>query len=187
METMTKKASEQADGAGSGATTNGHTNALRAGLLTRADFSIVVDAANALVIRDDFNARGSQDYNRTVTNDVENVVLALAPQLRGRRLFYIDTDGRLDEILYEGERFLWFGAIATAENLAQLQAENDELRDAVKAQAPLLPLRTYDTDDRLFGLLNAVVLLEERGDRCHIELARTHDKITGVTLSVEDL
>ncbi len=60
-----------------------------------------------LVIRD----VGPWDKHPSVTNDAENVVLELTASgllARGRRLFYIDSDGAKDELLHDNGRFLGF-------------------------------------------------------------------------------
>lgn len=62
-----------------------------------------------LVIKD----VGPWDQHPTVTNDAENVVRALASQghlPEGRRLFYYDSDGRLDELLVKDGQFVGFAA-----------------------------------------------------------------------------
>ena len=46
--------------------------------------------------------------NRSVTNDVENVVKKILPQLNGRRLFYRDSMGVVDEIIIEEGEFFEF-------------------------------------------------------------------------------
>lgn len=75
-----------------------------------ANYAIVLAESNdeRLVIRD----IGPHHLFKTVTNDVEHVVmnLALYPpgHLTGRRLFYYDSDGQLDEICHENGRFVGF-------------------------------------------------------------------------------
>lgn len=70
----------------------------------RARFHVVRVTAEAVTIHDD----GPWDRHPTVTNDADNVVRALADALRGRRLFYYDSDGRLDEILVRNGAFAGF-------------------------------------------------------------------------------
>lgn len=57
---------------------------------------------------------GPWDVHRTITNDAENVVRLLAPFLRGRRLFYVDSAGDLDEIEYAGDVFIRFSCHGNA-------------------------------------------------------------------------
>ena len=60
-----------------------------------------------LVIKD----VGPWDQHPTVTNDAENVVRNLVAEghlPEGRRLFYFDSDGRLDEILVKDGQFVGF-------------------------------------------------------------------------------
>ena len=76
----------------------------------KANYIIVEDdhqRGAALVIKD----VGPWDQHPSVTNDAENVVQALAAQgylPEGRRLFYYDSDGRLDELLVKDGKFVGF-------------------------------------------------------------------------------
>lgn len=75
--------------------------------VTRARYELVKAESDAdrLVIRD----VGPWEDHPTVTNDAVRVVSELAANLvGGRRLFYYDTDGRLDEILITDGRFAGF-------------------------------------------------------------------------------
>ncbi|MBE3109350.1 MAG: hypothetical protein IMZ46_02380 [Acidobacteria bacterium] len=72
-----------------------------------ANYIIVVAGPDRVVIRD----VGPWDRYLSVTNDAENVVRELAGNalLRpGRRLFYYDSDGQLDEILFKDGQFVGF-------------------------------------------------------------------------------
>lgn len=69
-----------------------------------ASYRIEEDTADKLVIRD----LGPWDQHPTVTNDAEGVVYELGSQLRGRRLFYYDSENNLDEILVKEGRFAGF-------------------------------------------------------------------------------
>jgi hypothetical protein len=69
-----------------------------------ANYSVVVDVADRLVIRDD----GPWDKHPTVTNDAENVVAELAPRLNGRRLLYFDSERDLGELLVKDGKFAGF-------------------------------------------------------------------------------
>jgi len=71
---------------------------------SKAAFSIIIDTKEKLVIRDD----GPWSEHRTITNDAEQVVSALAGDLKGRRLFYFDSTGELDELLVSGGKFTGF-------------------------------------------------------------------------------
>lgn len=70
----------------------------------RAQYEIVEDLAERLVIRDTGHAAGRM----TVTNDAEAVVASLAPVLRGRRLLYFDSTGTLDELVHRDGAFVGF-------------------------------------------------------------------------------
>lgn len=71
-----------------------------------ANYAIILVESNdeQLVIRD----IGPHHLFRTITNDAEHVVMNLASQLDGRRLFYYDSDGQLGEICHEDGRFAGF-------------------------------------------------------------------------------
>lgn len=75
--------------------------------------------ARWVVIEDDFNDEfplviqdvGPWTERPTITNDVEAVVEDLVAEKRlpeGRRLFYVDSDGRKDEIVHAGGKFVRF-------------------------------------------------------------------------------
>ena len=66
-----------------------------------ASYQIVDETETSLTIRD----VGPWDKHPTVTNDAEGVVYELAAQLRGRRLFYYDSENNLDEILVRDGAF----------------------------------------------------------------------------------
>lgn len=72
--------------------------------MRRANYTVVSDTPEQLIIRDE----GPWDRHPTVTNDAENVVKELAPQLGSRRLLYIDSEGDMDELAHEHGRFIGF-------------------------------------------------------------------------------
>jgi hypothetical protein len=73
----------------------------------KARFELVSSGAESVTIRD----IGHRDGHPTITNDAEAVVeylvfyRVLPP---GRRLFYFDSEGQLDEIKVEDGRFAGF-------------------------------------------------------------------------------
>lgn len=72
-----------------------------------ANFRIEHAGTFEVVIRD----IGPWDEHPTVTNDAEGVVARLikAGDLqRGQRLFYYDSEGRFDEIIFRDGRFVTF-------------------------------------------------------------------------------
>jgi hypothetical protein len=72
-----------------------------------ANFEIVSAEDGNLTIRD----LGPWSKHPTVTNDAEAVVKRLVRHgilKAGMRLFYYDSEGRLDEILHDGEKFTGF-------------------------------------------------------------------------------
>ncbi len=76
----------------------------------QANYIVQRDVAGSpLVIRD----VGPWHEHPTVTNDIEGVVRRLTAEgrlPRGRRLFYIDSDGQMDEAEHDGERFVRFSS-----------------------------------------------------------------------------
>lgn len=70
----------------------------------RAHYRIVGETDYALIIED----LGPWDYHMTVTNDAAGVVAELATELAGRRLFYFDSVGALDEITHQRGKFTGF-------------------------------------------------------------------------------
>lgn len=73
----------------------------------KAVIEIVARCYDELIIRDVGHAYGKM----TVTNDAEEVVAELHRQdiLGGRRLFYHDSEGQLDELRHDGNgKFLGF-------------------------------------------------------------------------------
>lgn len=66
----------------------------------------MLEGPDRLVIRD----LGPWDRHPTVTNDAESVVRELEPILSGRRLFYYDSTGQLDELVIRDGHFAGFKA-----------------------------------------------------------------------------
>lgn len=69
-----------------------------------ANFEIASLDNDCVLIRD----IGPWDQYLTVTNAVEEVVANLLPILCGRRLEYIDSEGKRDQILVEDGKFAGF-------------------------------------------------------------------------------
>jgi hypothetical protein len=91
----------------------------RRGMLNEvANFSIVEEDLLSVTIRD----LGPWDKFKTVTNAAEFVVETLVAAGRlpeGKRLFYFDSEGELDELLIQGGRFAGFKAARTPEQRAR--------------------------------------------------------------------
>lgn len=51
---------------------------------------------------------GPWDKYPSVTNVAESVVEELAPNLKGRKLLYYDSDGQIDELLVKDGKFAGF-------------------------------------------------------------------------------
>lgn len=62
-----------------------------------ANFSIIEDTPQRIVLKD----IGPWDRHLTITNDAEEVVRRVANRLKGRRLFYYDSEGEMDELLVD--------------------------------------------------------------------------------------
>lgn len=69
-----------------------------------ARFSMLHSDDRSVTIRDE----GPWSYHPTVTNDADWVVASLLTIIGKRRLFYVDSDGRLDELLIKASRFAGF-------------------------------------------------------------------------------
>lgn len=70
-----------------------------------ASFRVVAETEESVTLQD----VGPWTVHATVTNDAEWVVEHLPVALRGRRLFYYDSDGEKDELLVKDGKFAGFG------------------------------------------------------------------------------
>ena len=61
-----------------------------------ANYAVVEDS-NRVVLKD----LGPWDRHPTITNDAEGVVEREFQRLKGRKLFYIDSEGQMDELVYD--------------------------------------------------------------------------------------
>ena len=73
--------------------------------MRRANYSVIGDATDSLLLRD----LGPWDRHPTITNDAEAVVEDMAPRLKGRRLFYYDSDNQITELLIKDGKFAGYG------------------------------------------------------------------------------
>lgn len=69
-----------------------------------ANWKIVEDAKDRVVLQD----VGPWDRFPTITNDADEVVRQIAPGLHGRRLFYFDSEGQMDELIVKDGVFAGF-------------------------------------------------------------------------------
>lgn len=79
-------------------------------MMASAQYTMVESKSNkkVLVIKDIGNHR----VQKTITNDAEQVVRRIFPVLAGRKLYYIDSEGKMDEIIIDiTGRFLGFAPI----------------------------------------------------------------------------
>jgi hypothetical protein len=90
----------------------------------RAQWGIALAESRAVILTD----VGPHDMYPTITNDAEAVVEDFASTLDGRRLFYVDTEGRVDELLVAGGKFAGF-----APGWPTLEAALAALRDPAPA------------------------------------------------------
>ena len=68
------------------------------------EFSIEQQTESYILIRD----LAEQYQCISVTNGAEEVIAALNQKLKGRKLFYIDTEGCVDELCYIDKEFTGF-------------------------------------------------------------------------------
>jgi len=69
-----------------------------------AKYEVVSVTSESVVIKD----LGPWTIHLTITNDAEGIVEEMVPYLHGRRLYYIDTDGEMDELLIKDGKFVGF-------------------------------------------------------------------------------
>ena len=72
--------------------------------MAKANYEVVRANLAEVVIRD----LGPWDQFQTVTNAAEETVQELAGRLDGRRLFYYDSNGQLDELKVKNGEFAGF-------------------------------------------------------------------------------
>jgi hypothetical protein len=82
----------------------GPLSGVRGGPRRHARFSMIHSDDRSVTIRDE----GPWSYHPTVTNDAEWVVASMLSIVGKRRLFYIDSDGRLGELIIKNRRFASF-------------------------------------------------------------------------------
>lgn len=111
------------------------------GTARRAQWGTAFAERDALILND----VGPHDMFPTITNDAEAVVDEVAPMLAGRRLFYVDTEGRVDELLVVEGKFAGF-----APGWRNLEAAREALRDPA-------PPMVDDLRDRVDAWLRAVI------------------------------
>jgi hypothetical protein len=74
------------------------------GTRRHARFAMLHSDDRSVTIRDE----GPWSFHPTITNDAEWVVASMLTIVGKRRLFYVDSDGRLDELLIKNQRFAGF-------------------------------------------------------------------------------
>ena len=73
----------------------------------KPNYEIIEQTSEYVLIED----LGPWDQHLTITNGAEQVVEELAPILNGRRLEYIDSDGRRDQLLVKDGKFAGFAPL----------------------------------------------------------------------------
>lgn len=68
------------------------------------NYTIIKETDQLILIKD----IGPWDRHPTITNAAEIVVAQLVPRLQGRRLEYIDSEGRRDRLLVKNGQFAGF-------------------------------------------------------------------------------
>lgn len=71
-----------------------------------ANFCIIKETDEYIIIDD----LGPHDLYKSITNSAEWVLKQLLPRLRGRKLYYIDTERMTDQIVYKAGKFIAFNA-----------------------------------------------------------------------------
>lgn len=74
---------------------------------TRSNFIVLSVNEKYILIKDLYD---SNCPTVTVTNDAENVVKFIIEyyKVKNEQIFYIDTNGRVDELLHDGSEFIGF-------------------------------------------------------------------------------
>lgn len=70
----------------------------------RANYAIVKQDDEMVLIQD----LGPWNVHKTITNDAENVVAEMSEILRGRKLYYIDSEGETSQLVHHEGRFVSF-------------------------------------------------------------------------------
>ena len=87
-----------------------------------ANYRIEHDDLRVVILRD----VGPWDKHLTITNDAEWVVAQVIPTLRGRTLFYYDSEGGLDQLVVKFNRFFRFSACQAEPTEDDMQAWEDK-------------------------------------------------------------
>lgn len=74
----------------------------------KSNFEILNIKDNFILLQD--LLYNSKDSYTSVTNDAKNVVKFIVEKYNAenKQIFYIDTDGRVDELLHDGSKFIGF-------------------------------------------------------------------------------
>lgn len=75
--------------------------------MRHANFRVAVDTFDRIVLED----LGPWSEHPSITNDAEWVVEQVAPALNGRSLRYIDSMGRVDELVVRNGKFAGFAPV----------------------------------------------------------------------------
>ena len=124
----------------------------------QANYDIVVDDDEQLTLKD----IGPWDKYLTITNAAESVVEELLPRLGGRRLFYIDTEDDLTELVIKNGKFSDFKFVAKEVQKNETVTVTFSSRGLHGALAACLALRDQAPTKRdavEFGLIDAVEAL----------------------------
>lgn len=79
-------------------------------MLNRSDYMLWRETVGYVIIKD------SNKGDMSVTHDADNIVAELSVFLKGRKLYYYDTDNNLDEIVIRNGKFAGFKTGGPAEH-----------------------------------------------------------------------
>ncbi len=79
-------------------------NYLNTPIPTKCNYNTADETDDYITLRD----LGPHDRFQTITNAAEWVVEQMVPRLKGRKLYYIDTDGNTDQLLIHAGKFAGF-------------------------------------------------------------------------------
>lgn len=72
----------------------------------QANYRLADETEHHIILQD----IGPHDQYKTITNAAEWVVKQMVPRLKGRKLYYIDTENQVDELLIHDGIFAGFAS-----------------------------------------------------------------------------
>lgn len=125
------------------------------------------------------------DGYASVTNNAEAIVkYAVAISSPSARIFYIDSDGRIDELLHENKVFVGFGKNGFQSIESFMRAFGispfESMDDSIKTVSSLLPISEFQPEN-LFGPYNS---LSETTKDLLLELSMVVPKFAVIMLNM---